>query len=148
VQYRTVASDEIESKSIVTRLWLSNVINDCAQAKDRIDPTAHAYLGGSNMKRWLGLILIGSIAALVGCGSAPLASEEGSPAQSEDQNIGQQSQKIVCDGSCAGFYYCPTDGTPFYFDPPTCGISLTTARIQCRNYCGTRSCVYGGGCNF
>jgi hypothetical protein len=102
------------------------------------------------MKRWLGLILMGSVVALVGCGSAPPAPEEGMPAQSEnaaDPNIGQQSQKtIICDGSCAGFYYCPTDGTPFYFDPPTCGVTITTARIQCRGYCGARACVYGGGC--
>ena len=99
------------------------------------------------MKRWLSLILMASTVAFVGCGSAPQAPDEATPAQNENAEdaIGEQSQKIVCDGSCAGFYYCPTDGTPFYFDPPTCGVTVTQARTWCARYCG-RTCTYGGGC--
>ena len=113
------------------------------------------------MKKWLGLILIGSSMAFVGCGSAPTGSDPGEPSQNQNapsenapsesvQGLNAQEQNVSrapaasCE-NCAGFYYCPSTGQEWEYWAPGCGgMTVVQARQGCQAHCS--GCTWGGGC--
>ena len=92
------------------------------------------------MGKILNVLLVGCVLAFVGCGGQPpssSSSEESEAPATEKQKVG------TCD--CSGYWYCPTDGWEYWYDPPQCGggPTVVSAGSACNSHCPA-NCINAG----
>ncbi|HMI87088.1 MAG TPA: hypothetical protein VK550_23495 [Polyangiaceae bacterium] len=97
------------------------------------------------MGKLLKVSLVGFVLAIAGCGGEAPAAPSGNeaPAAPSGGDVGSDQQKSqTCE--CSAYWYCPTDGMEFWYDPPGCGfVTYTTAHNQCEFHCPA-ACINAG----